>query len=66
VKRDLQDTLNYKHLYEESIQQQNEQLKEMNQLLQQKKDEVNQMALLQQENIALIEELRKERSHVNQ
>jgi hypothetical protein len=38
----------------------------MNQLLQQKKDEVNQMALLQQENIALIEELRKERSHVNQ
>ena len=65
VKRGLQEALNYKHLYEQSLQQQNEQLKEMNQLLQQEKDELNQMALLQQENNALMEELTKERGHVN-
>jgi recombinational DNA repair ATPase RecF len=66
VKRDMQEALNYKHLYEESVQQHHEQLKEMNQLLQQEKDQLNQMALLQQENISLMEELTKERGHVNQ
>jgi Mg2+ and Co2+ transporter CorA len=38
----------------------------MNQLLQQEKDQLNQMALLQQENITLMEELSKERGHINQ
>jgi hypothetical protein len=41
-------------MYEESVQQQIEQLKEMNQLLQQEKDNMNQMALVQQDNNALI------------
>ena len=41
--KSLQKALNYKHLYEESVQQQNEQLKEMNRLLQQEKDQLNQM-----------------------
>jgi hypothetical protein len=66
VKRGLQEALNYKHLYEESMQQQNEQQKEMNQLLQQEKDDMNQMALLPQENNVLMEELTKERGHVRQ
>jgi predicted transcriptional regulator len=58
--------LNYKHLYEQSLQQQKEQLKELNQFLQQENDQLNEMALLQQENIALMEELTKQRAHVNQ
>jgi hypothetical protein len=66
VKRGLQEALNYKHLYVESVLQQNEQLKVMNQLLQQEKDDLNQMALLQQENNALMEELTKEMGHVKQ
>jgi glutaredoxin 2 len=66
VKKGLHEALNYNYLYEESVQQQNGQLKEMNQLLQQEKDDLNQMALLQQENNALMEELTKERGHVKQ
>jgi hypothetical protein len=38
----------------------------MNQLLQQEKDNLNQMALLLQENNALMEDLTKERGHVKQ
>jgi hypothetical protein len=38
----------------------------MNQLLQHEKADLNQMALLQQENNALMEELTKERGHVKQ
>ena len=71
--KSLQKALNYKHMYEQSLQQQNEQLKEMKkcmeesyQLLQQEYARLNEMALLHQENIALMEELTKERGHVNQ
>jgi hypothetical protein len=45
--KSLQRALNYKHLYEQSLQQQSEQLNEM-------------------KNIALMEELTKERGHANQ
>jgi hypothetical protein len=71
--KSLQKALNYKHLYEQLLQQQNEQLKEMKkcmedsyQLLQHEYARLNEMTLLQKENIALMEELTKCRGHVNQ
>jgi hypothetical protein len=60
-------------MYEQSLQQQNDQLKEMKkcmeecyQLFQQKHARLNEMSLLQHENIALMEELTKCRDHVYQ
>jgi hypothetical protein len=69
----LQKDLNYKNLYEQSLQQQNDQPKEMKkcmeecyQLLQHEHARLNEMALLRQENITRMEELTKCRDHVYQ
>jgi hypothetical protein len=71
--KSLQKALNYKYLYEQSLQDNTTQMEELtkckeqyNQLLQQEKARLNEMVSLRQDNISQMEELTKCRYQPNQ